>query len=205
MKRNYGMFVLAAAFVGALSGCSTKDEAPPPQLAPTPEMAQESQTAPALKVEDLERSTLDAEAPFVLKLETPASYTGQVGEIEVTARVAVPHTIDAPTSIDITVPKGATLVEGSKREQLANLPGGVLTRTFKLNVTKALTPSTPVKVAVHMKHPGGAFGAHAERQFPEKIVQTPVSRKNVPAPPVGRPGGSGGMKAPAGQRAMPGR
>ena len=204
MKRNYGMFVLAAAFVGAVGGCSTKDEGPPPQLAPAAEMTQSQQQEPALKVEDLEHSTLDAQAPFVLKLETPATQ-GQLGIIEVTARIDAPHTVDAPTSIDIHVPKGAELVEGSKREQLANLPGGLTTRTFKINVTKALTPSTPVKVAVHMQHPGGAFGAHAERQFPQKVVQTPVSRKDVPAPPVGRPGGSGGMKAPVGQRAMPGR
>lgn len=204
MKRNYGMFVLAAALVGAVSGCSTKDEAPPPQLAPAPEMTESQQQEPTLKVEDLERSTLDAQAPFVLKLDTTAAQ-GQLGVIEVTARIDAPHTVDAPTSIDIAVPKGVELLEGSKREQLADLPGGVTTRTFKLNVTKALTPNTPVTVAVHMQHPGGAFGAHAVRQFPKKTVQTPVSRKNVPAPPVGRPGGSGGMKAPAGQRVMPGR
>jgi len=200
MMRTYGNIALAASIALALTGCS-KDEAPPPQLAPAPEMTQTQNDQPTLKAEDLEHSTLDAQAPFVLKLETTAT-KGQTGPIELTARIDAPHTIDAPTSIELKLPDGAALLEGTKRETLADLPGGVTTRTFKVDVTKALSPSNPIEVAVHMQHPGGAFGAHARRQFPKELVQTPLSPSKVPAPPVGRPGG---MKPPAGTRAMPGR
>jgi hypothetical protein len=204
MMHDYGKFLLAAAFVGALVGCNDK-EAPPPQLAPAPKMeASRAEPAePALKAENLERSQIDAQAPFVLTLDTPADYN-KPGEIEVKAQIDAPHTIDAPTAIAVSFPHGVQLVEGNKREQLADLPGGITTRTFRFKLTKGLTEHAPIKVTVDMKHPGGAFGAHAERVFPKKVVQTPIKASNVPKPPIGRPG-AGGLVAPAGQRAIPTR
>ena len=55
-------------------------------------------------------------------------------------------------------------------------------------MSEPLTDATPIKVIVDMKDPNGAFGAHAERVYPEpKKVKKPGSSR-VPKPPVGRPG-----------------
>lgn len=198
MMHDYGKFLLAAACVGALMGCNEK-EAPPPQLAP-PAVQASKPAEPALKAEELERSQIDAQAPFVLTLDTPESYD-PAGEIEVTARIDAPHGIDAPTAIAVSWPQGVQLLDGEKREQLADLPGGVTSRTFRFKLEAGLKASQPIKVTVDMKHPGGAFGAHAERKFPEAVVQTPLKASNVPAPPIGRPGA--GLPAPKGQRTVP--
>jgi hypothetical protein len=198
MMKHATMIVLSAALLG---GCSNKDEAPPPQLAPAAPQA-EAPAAPELKAEELEQSHLDAQAPMVLTIDTPDNYA-QPGEIEITAKITAPQKLNAPTAIIVTVPEGAELVSGQSREQLADLPAGVITRTFKFKLSKGLHTASPIEIAVDVRDPGGAFGAHAKRVFPKVKVQKPLKASRFPAPPGGRPGL--GKSAPVGARTAPKR
>jgi hypothetical protein len=182
MKTLVSTFTVTLALLA--SACSTSD-GPAPQLAP----AQKSSPA-AAEEPVLEHSEMAASAPFVLSLVTPTSMPDQ-GEIEVVANIDTPKTINAPASIVVQLPAGATLVGGKAEETLVDLPEGVTTRTFRVQLERKLTGDAPMKVMVSVVDPNGAFGAHAVREYPQAPKPVPASKgkKKVPLPPVTRPGG----------------
>ena len=198
MIRNVTLLALSTALLGALVGCN-HDDAPPPQLAPA--TAPAGDAGPALAADDLEHSSFDVAAPFVLKLEHQGNVASP-GEVVITAKIDAPHTLNAPASIQIALPGGAHLVSGQERETLAELPGGLTTRAFRVALDKGLTGQTPIEISVQVKDAKGAFGAFAKRALPEAVTPTVVKASQAPTPPVGRPG-AGGVAPVKGPRRAP--
>ncbi len=196
--RSFSKFAWAAAAAALLLGCNSAD-APNPQLASPPEPAKPNNVA-----SELEGSHLaDSQVPFVLTLVTPKNLP-ESGQFELSAKIEAAQGWATPTTISISLPAPATLLKGQKREVLVDLPSGTTTRTFKIALSGKLDARHPIKVSVDMRDPKGAFGAHAVRQYPEAKV-TVSGNKNVPAPPVGRPGkGIGAGAIAPGPRTAPG-
>ncbi len=196
--RNWNHSLLVAVLAAAIPACNSQSDAPPPQLAP----ATNSEPAPAPEkrdamAESLEQSQLDAAVPFVLTIDVPeAERSGDI--LTVHAVIDAPRQLNAAASIQLVVPKGASIAEGDETETMAYLPAGRTSRVFKVKGNVAA--SDPVRVQVQVKDPQGAFGAYAERVFPEPPAAAAKPR-TVPKPPVSRPGA--GMKAASGKRAMP--
>jgi hypothetical protein len=144
--------------------------------------AQEPQQPPVL-----EHSPLASSAPFVVTLKGPTT-PPQSGEVELTMVIDAAKPMKVPTNISVTLPSSAKLTSGQMKETLAELPGGKTTRTFKVSLSGKLTD--PIRVIVDSKDPGGAFGARAERLYPEtpEVQYNKPFSKSVPPPPVGRPG-----------------
>ena len=195
--RSYQLskLALSAAIAVSLPACNSSD-APAPQVAnspvedpPTPaavpnepQAPSEPQKAPPV----LEHSPLASGAPFVVTLKGPPE-APEKGEVELTMVIDAAKQMKVPTTIAVTVPKGATLKSGLAQETLSELPAGQTTRTFKVSISSRL--SDPIRVVVDTKDPGGAFGARAERLYPapaEIQYEKPYSGK-VPPPPGGRP------------------
>lgn len=165
------------------------------QKAADGQAAADETTAAKPDASELEKSSLaDAEAPFVLKLDSNPKDLPDNGVVELTARIDAHHALATPTSISIELPAGAKLVSGEAKETLADLPAGTTTRVFKVALSQKL--SDPIKVSVGMVDPNGRFGAHATRLFPEPAQPASVKTSRVPSPPVGRPGA--GIKATRG-------
>ncbi len=193
MNREFSMVLFAAALTAAATACNTNDgPAPHPASAANESAPAETPaTEPAkLAAEDLEHSSMAGaqEAPFVLRIETPDKppEIGKVFRIE--ARIKSAHGLNAPTTITIALPPTATLKKGLEREELGTLASGDTTRVFEFETSEPLTSATPIKVIVDSKDPGGAFGAHAERVYPEPQKAQKPGNSRVPKPPVGRPG-----------------
>jgi len=198
--RHRTKIALGAALTTALVGCNST-EAPPPQLAASPQPAQAASPDQKPMHEQLEQSELDAVAPFVLTLDAPEKNLTGPGELTITAHLNAPRKIGAATHIQVSLPSGVKLTKGSPEETLAYLPAGLTLRTFKVHVTTPPTETRPIKISVKMVDSGGAFGAFAERTFP-KVAEMKVKPSAVPAPPVARPGA--GMSPAKGARNLPG-
>lgn len=192
------MSLLVVALAASTAACNSSNDAPPPQLAP----ATNNEPAPSPEkrnemAESLEQSELDSAVPFVLTIDVP-EHERSGNTITVHATIDAPRQLNAAASINVVLPKGASIDEGDASETMAYLPAGQTKRVFK--VTGDFDAAKPVKVQVQVKDPNGAFGAYAERVFPEPPA-APVKPRAVPNPPVSRPGA--GMKAAPGTRAMP--
>lgn len=177
-------------------GCVGRDKAEPtpavtPQAAaPAPTAAAPEAQAGAVKKptpEEMEPST-EAQPPFVLSLKGPDTVP-DAGEIELTAKIEARTAIATPAVLLVTLPGGAKLVSGKDREALPRVEAGETTRTFKFSVSKM---DGPIKIALDMRDPSGARGAHAERLFPTTapagMAAPAKTTRAVPPPPVSRPG-----------------
>ncbi len=201
--RSFSKFAWAATAAALLFGCSlllgcTNAEVPKPQLASPPDPVKPNIGS------QLEGSHLaDSQVPFVLTLVTPKNMP-ESGQFELSAKIVSAKGWSTPTTISISLPATAKLLDGQKREVLVDLPSGTTTRTFKIGLTGKLDARKPIKVSVDMRDPKGAFGAHAARQYPKAPV-TVSGNPNVPKPPVGRPGkGISARSVDPGPRTAPG-
>jgi len=186
-KRAYSNIVLAAALAAATTACNSS-EGPAPQVAPAPpEPAQEAQPAPNAALEQATQDNM--QAPFVLTLVTPTKVPDKAGTYTIEAQIKAPRELDAPTTIEIVIPKVAKLNKGQDREVLVNLPAGLTSRSFEVELIEPLSEAEPIKIRVDMRDPQGTFGAHAEKVYPEKKKVKKPGNSRVPKPPQGRPGG----------------
>ncbi|MCC6648696.1 MAG: hypothetical protein IT374_24420 [Polyangiaceae bacterium] len=177
-------------------GCVGRDKAEsspsatPQAAAPTAQPQPTAAEAPPKPAgTDLEKST-EAQPPFVLTLKGPDKVP-DAGDFEVIAKIDARVALSTPATLVVTLPGGAKLVSGKDREALPSIAAGETLRTFKFSVTKM---DGPIKIALDMRDPAGARGAHAERIFPETspsmgITGAPAkTTRAVPPPPVSRPG-----------------
>jgi len=203
--RELSVMVLSAALTASAWGCSTA-EPPAPQHAPgtsataaaadpppVATAAQAAQTAPPA-ASALEASAIaGVEVPFVLTLETPDKVPTK-GVVHIAAQIKAGAALAVPTTITIELPAGAKLKSGKAREKLASLPAGLTKRAFEVTLAEPLTATAPIKIRVDAVDPGGAFGAHSDRSYPEAAKVNKAGASRVPPPPVGRPGHGAGAK-----------
>lgn len=197
-------------FLAALAAAACNSAPPEPVTQPGPQLdaaAAPAEEAPELRAEDLEHSEgADAQAPFVLTLDGPKSLPEGGGLVTLTAKLDAPRSIDAPTTITISLPPGSSLQKGVESEKLTAMPQGGLERVFEVMVPADFDRDQPIEVAVNLVHPTKKFGAHAKRQYPEALATAKPSTR-VPRPPVGRPIGESGKMPPVrreGAPSMPG-
>ena len=199
-RHELSRLAIAVAAAALLAGCSTNapsaaSEDPKVASAAQPDkaavpvetagpVAAPPATAPAKPA--LENSEGETSVPFVLTLSGPATVPA-TGAIEITAKITAPHELKVPATLNIALPKGASLASGKASEAMASVPGGDTTRVFKITLTGKL--DQPIRVILDAKDPAGATGAHAERAFPADFKPAPTKPASaVPPPPVGRPG-----------------
>ena len=141
-----------------------------------PETSRASPPAPAAPAPEQ-----NLRAPLVLRLQEPRSLPS--GELEIEARVEVSSPIPFPVSLQATLPRGASLVDGKLDELLGPLQPGTLSRTFRLRTAAALDPSDPFRLQLHGEAPDRSAGVHAERTTPAP----PEVAAPFPPAPVRRP------------------
>ncbi len=193
---------MVAALATSLVACQSKTTEPEP-TAPAPKMEAPKNAEPVMRMHD--HAETPTSAPFVVKL-SKAEGNANPGELLLTATIYVPREFKAPTTIDVELPPGGELLDGETHESFPTLPAGTMIRNYRVKVGQEPTEAIPVKVRVAGASPGGAFGASAERHYPERIVQSrhPYSGK-VPPPPIARPmnGYPARMPKPVGIPSLP--
>ncbi len=202
-RHELSRVAIAIAAAALLAGCSTNaptaasedpkvasaaqaDKAVAPAQTDTPVAAPPATAPVAAAKPALEASEGEASAPFVLTLSGPATLPA-TGSVDITAKITAAHELRVPATLNIALPKGASLAAGKASESMASVPGGETTRVFTVKLTGKL--DQPIRVILDAKDPAGATGAHAERAFPADFKPAATKPPSaVPPPPVGRPG-----------------
>jgi len=138
-----------------LDACKSKD-APPGVTtsapAPTPSPSAAPVRAPVV-------------APFIVTLEKPASAEKRMVTLSLVIDSAAGF--GGQTTLSVSLPDGVKLVEGKPREVLPSLAPGKTAREFKLSPASKLSSDKPARFVVEGQDPAGAFGARAERVYPD--------------------------------------
>lgn len=176
LRHDASTFALMTAVALALGACNANDGRAP--AAQPDGQIQGASVAPSL-VDPAEQ------APFVLELTGPAVLPA-AGDVEVRATLTSARGFNAPATLAVVLPKGATLASGLAHESFAAIPAGTTTRTFRVTMNGAT--GEPIRVSIDARSADGAMGAHAARQVPpeaEPAYKRPS--RGVPPPPVSRP------------------
>lgn len=128
-------------------------------------------------------SEAGVQAPLAVRFDDEARrLSGEEWSIGVSIDVRVPMRF--PVSLQVTLPRGATPVEGALSEQLTLDQVGTVRREFRFRAAEAPGVDNPVRVVLHGAAPDRSMGVHADRAFPPRPEATvPVQA----APRVMRP------------------
>ncbi len=170
---SLGVFALAAA---CSHGTPVEPEArsAPPSVAPTAEAAEPTSEA----------AHGPMQAPFVLLLSRPTP-EADGRELAVSATLLLERPSTDPIELEVRLPRGATLLSGTARQTLTALPRGKHGFSWRLALAQPLTEAEPLIVTADLRPAHDAYGAHAERRFPEASANT--RRSPAVRPPPGRP------------------
>jgi hypothetical protein len=157
----------------------------------TPDSAQTTSPAPDAKVAqaDVSRAvnppvTEHVRAPLVVSFEEPRALPS--GEIELPVVIEVRDSIAFPLAFRATLPRDATLVDGSLDAPVDGSQPGRQTRVFRFRHSGPLAADNPFRVAVHGEAADKSMGISADRVYPAVVpVVRPPSAG--PRPPNGRP------------------
>lgn len=109
------------------------------------------------------------QAPFVLSLTGPQQPAGNALELLATldSQLGQPASVD----LDLTVPSGATLVEGLPKQTVSLSPGQPsATRAFRFALAGPLLQ--PIRVRATLQS-DGTIGAVADREYPAPLSPPP--------------------------------
>ena len=120
-------------------------------------------------------------APLVMFLRGPEPAPAG-GNITLDLEIQVNEGINAPVTLTVRVPQGATLLAGQPTEILTLPQPGKLFRQYVVQSPGPL--SMPVVVEAIARDPNGAWGLRAERKYPAAAVMVPTQPRQ---PPMGRP------------------
>jgi hypothetical protein len=123
--------------------------------------------------------------PVVLRLSGKGEGTTDA-TVVIDIEVLIP--MDAPATLKVRLPAGASLTSGKDTESLSVAQKGTLHRQLQVKGASPVTDAAPIDVSLEARDLDAGVGFHAERTWPPRTEMV-VPPSSGPRPPMGRPPG----------------